>query len=621
MTTLILCGMTDNVSRDFLDAERVILEDTIVKMNWKAEHIHTLRLKELPFPAEKEKINNLCRELLTTFGLETLEFQTEFLMQGESVFLAIYTTADKPTTADIVPVSQPKPEHPVFRFPWKGMAIGAGVIALLVLLYYGMGFVLTRQVDGQYTGRECQKVVELAELVQKAYPLKIAPFTEPALGQSRECQAYLSADDLYRQKKWEKAYQSYWAYTKGYPTGIFSKESTDLAADSLFAWASEQRENREFAGSVDALKLLLKYFGNTPSMPQAREILPQVYLEWGVELRSKTQFSEAEMVYLSLGEWAQSENDQFHIASATAELAQTYFDWGMDLVRKNDFELAETRFARAMSIDPNAKDANSPAIRAHDYMPDFHRAWGKYLISRENYKEAIGHYETSIELSKAEDVTESKNILAQVYLDWASFLHGRGDYYQALDKITLSKESAVTDDARTKADAERVTVIDQFSRSIGTQAREIISDATQIVCSNGKPDDPLHIIGILENKRLTLSGLSLTLPGDILAQSPGSLYFVACGEEKTVKVQSCPYRLIGSGGGATYWIERIRYDWVIKVYRAQTGKLYKQKTIQGSTPESCPYTHSFSIGTTTHYHYGNNPSTVEALDWLASLLK
>jgi tetratricopeptide (TPR) repeat protein len=395
-----------------------------------------------------------------------------------------------------------------------------------------------------------------------------------------------------------------------------------LAADSLFALALEQRGKQEFADSVDNLKLLLNEFGSTASVPKAKELLPQVYLEWGDTLRGEAHFSEAEKVYLSLIEWAQNENDQIRVASTRTELAQIYFDWGMDLQGKNDFELADAKFSEAMSVDPNASDANSITSKTRAYLPDFHRAWGEHLLLQRDFSEAIKQYKTYVNLVSNEDEANAKDLLSQAYLNWASSLRGGGDYYQALDKIKLANESAATDPARGKANTARESTINQFSLSISAQAQEIIASTTERICAKGTPADPYQIIGTLDDKRLTLSGLGFVIPNNILAQSPGSLHFVACGEEKTVKVQSCPYTLIGGyGGGTTYWIERIRYDWVFNVYYARTGKLYQQKTIQGTTPESCPYTHSFSIGNITHYHYGDRPVSETVLKWFESLLK
>jgi tetratricopeptide (TPR) repeat protein len=497
-------------------------------------------------------------------------------------------------------------------------SIALGILLLVGLVYYGIGYILVKQVDSRYAGRDCTSLVDLAGSVEKVYPLKIAPFTEPALEQARECQAYLSAESLHEQKSWEKAYQAYVKYGQVYPKGIYTKEARELAANALFEWASTQHGSQDFANSVDNLTLLLNNYGDTPSMPKAKEVLPVVYLEWGEECRANGEFSEAESVYVSMNEWAVQEGDQAYATRAQAELSQAYFDWGKALQNEKNFTLAATKLDKAMSTDPDAQSANSLTAQTRAYLPGFQRAWGEYLIANGNYSEAIGHYQTSISLSSAKDAESAKNELTQAYLEWAAALRKKEDYNQALDKVDLADESAVTDASRGKAEDERATTISQFSQSKGTQAKKIISDTVKSICTDGKPIEAPPIIGVLDEKRLTVSGLSLNLPSNVLAQAPGNLYFVACTAEKEVTVQSCPFSRTGYGI-ATHWIKRIRYDWQFKIYNSQTGKLYREKTFAGSSPESCPYSHSFS--TTIHYHYGDKPSTTTVVDWLASLLK
>ncbi|HRQ21955.1 MAG TPA: hypothetical protein PLF42_00890, partial [Anaerolineales bacterium] len=90
-------------------------------------------------------------------------------------------------------------------------------------------------------------------------------------------------------------------------------------------------------------------------------------------------------------------------------------------------------------------------------------------------------------------------------------------------------------------------------------------------------------------------------------------------EEKEVLVQSCPFSRTGYGV-ATHWIKRFRYEWSIKVYSSETGKLVKQNVFRGSTPQSCPARYSFGYSTTAYFR-GDKPTASGVTDWLASLLK
>ena len=620
MATLILCGLTEQENQEFLEAERSLLDETIAQKGLSADRVHTLRLKELPDPSDDEKVRGLSRELLDAFGLGTQEFRTEFLTQNGFAFLAIHVAEEKAIEpAAAVSPAPAKPKRTALRLLWQIPAITAGAIAFLALLYYGIGFLLTYQMDARYAERDCAGLVDLAGSVEKAYPLKIAPFTEPVREQAVECRAYLGAESLYKQKSWEKAYQAYREYGKTYPKGVYAKEAKELAADSLFEWASTQRGKQDFSNAVGNLTLLLNEYSGTPSTPKAKETLPEVYLEWGQECRAKNEFSEAETVYLSMNDWAAQEKEESFVTRALSELAQTYFDWGKELQSKKDFGTALTRFDKAISMDPDAKSANSTAAQARAYLPGFQRAWGEYLITQGKFSEAIEHYKTSVSLSETKDAESAKNALSQAYLQWAESLRKKEDYNQALDKIEQANDSAATDASRGKAEEERAATLGQFSQSKGAQAQKIISDATKSICQTGKPLDALPIVGTLDEKRLTVSGLKLVVASNVLTQAPGNLHFVACAEEKEITVQSCPFSRTGFGI-ATNWIKRVRYDWKFKIYRSQTGKLYQEKTFQGASPETCPYRHSFSLGD-THYHYGDKPSTTTIMDWLASLLK
>lgn len=622
MSTLILCGLTEEETQDFLNAERALLDEFISQKELGADtRAHTLRLRELPDPSETEKTRNLSRELQMAFGLGAQEFQSEFLIKNGFRFLAIYGgEAILAETEVLVSPRTVQPKKPVPRILWQIPAIAVGALAFLALLYYGIGFIITRRTDAQYSDRDCGKLVNLAESVEKAFPLKIAPFTSPMREQAEECRSFLNAEALYTQKDWNGAYQSYWKYQQEYPNGIFAKEAEELAADSLFAWASEQRGKQDFANAVDNLNLILGEYSDTLSMPKAKAALPEVYLEWGIEYRNEGKFSEAETVYLSLNEWGTQEKEQSLVTRARSELAQTYFDWGRDLQTKNDFVTASRKFDKAIETDPSPKSANSTALQTHAHLPGFQRAWGEYLIAQGKYPESINHFKTSIAISNEKDVESAKDALAQAYLKWADALRKKEDYNQALDRIDDANETAATDDSRKNVEDARSNTIDLFSRSKGSQAQMIITNTSKSICQSGKPVDAPPIIGVLDEKRLTVSGVDLSLSSNVLAQSPGNLHFVACAVIKEVTVATCPYSSTGFGT-VTYWIKRIRYDWQFKIFRSQTGKLYTEKIFRGSSPETCPYLHSFSFVGETHYHYGNNPSATTIVDWLTSLLK
>lgn len=558
-----------------------------------------------------------------------------------------------------------KPKWSLFRWFLLTLALGVGALAFLTVLYFGVGFLLTRQVDTRYTERDCVRLLETAEYVEKFYPVKIAPFTDPARAQAVECRVYLKADSLREKRDWKAAYKAYLDYQAAYPKGIYATDARDFAADSLFELASEQRHQQNFSGAVDNLALLLGKFSNTPAISKTRAALPEVYLEWGQECRAKEEFVEAEAVYMSLTAWVEQEDEQAYLErahtelvqtyfdwgknlqgqmdfslaaskfdkaiasepdpnsanriNAQTELARTYFDWGMDLQSRKDFSQAADKFDKAILSDPDPDSVNGTAVKTRSYLPDFQRAWGEYLLTQGKYPEAIQHYKNSVSLSNTKDTISARDALAKAYLNWADALRNREDYNHALTRIDDAREAAATDNSRKNAEDALANTLDLFSKSKGSQAQKLITDVTNSICQSGKPLEALPIIGILDEKRLVISGVNLSLPNNILTQTPGSLHFVTCVEAKEVTLQTCPYSKTGYGT-MTHWIKRIRYEWQIKVYNSQTGKLVNQKTFQGSAPPYCPARYSFGLSTTAYFR-GDKPTSITVIDWLASLLK
>ena len=381
-----------------------------------------------------------------------------------------------------------------------------------------------------------------------------------------------------------------------------------------------QRGNGDYAIVVDNLMLVLNQYGDTPTMSKAKATLPEVYLEWGQARRTSGKFEEAETVYLSMSAWAKEQQDDALVTGAASALAAAYFEWGSDLQEKQDFDAAFSKFNKALETDPDPESADGTTAQTRAHLPGFQRAWGEYLLAAEEYPEAIRHYEISVNLSDPKDVVSVKNELSLAYLQWAESLRKSGDFKKALEKLELAEGSTTVDADRARIGEARTTTLDQFSRSTDSQARGAITDAAKSFCMNNQRNplvDP-PIFGMLEPKRMALYGVGLTLPEGIRAPAPGNLHFVACATEKQVVIQTCPFSKTGFGV-VTHWIKRIRYDWVIQVYSSQDGKLTREETFRGSSPETCPQRHTFF--STTDYFYGSKPTPAPIIDWLASLLE
>ena len=103
MSTLILCGMTEAESEEFLEAERALLEELTSQKDPNKFRTHTVHRRELPDPAEAEQVRSLSLELLGTLGLEAGDVQTEYLTKNGFTFLAIRTSEEKTSEAAPAP--------------------------------------------------------------------------------------------------------------------------------------------------------------------------------------------------------------------------------------------------------------------------------------------------------------------------------------------------------------------------------------------------------------------------------------------------------------------------------------------------------------------------------------
>jgi hypothetical protein len=110
------------------------------------------------------------------------------------------------------------------------------------------------------------------------------------------------------------------------------------------------------------------------------------------------------------------------------------------------------------------------------------------------------------------------------------------------------------------------------------------------------------------------SGTDIRLSEDLAAREPASLHYAACMTSDTKKIETCPYT-------HGYFIERWRYVWKTRLVNVQTGNVYKQTEIQGSVPDACPYSFTFTQGVFTHTFHGKAPTVSDLETWLSDTLK
>lgn len=455
------------------------------------------------------------------------------------------------------------------KVAWLTVLVIFGCLFVYIVIYYVSGSIFTSRVESLYTQKDCGAVITLASGSTKIFPESIVPTTKSMRIQMEECKLYLRAESQYTQGTWSEAYKEYKHYLTTYPQGIYLKEAHTAAANSLYRWANDQKGNQEYKEAEANLLLLLDEY--------AADVSP----------------SEVNLT-----------------------LAEMYVEWGTSLMTAKDFTEAEKRFNQAIDADPNPSAAGGPADQARIAIPELHRNWGKDLLAARNYSDAVAHFKTAIQLlgpGKSDPVSDE---LAGAYLLWAKSQSSSNDHYAALDSISLAEQTALSTSTKDQVTSARAAELDSFSKSTDIQAKELMAQAAKTVCTNKTAAKPrVPILGIHPDiKHTLLHGLNFTLSSSVGANSPGTAYYVACVTVKERTVQSCPY----NGG---YSIKRVATDWAIEVRVLGTGTVYRQTTLQGGTPESCPYMHTFTIGVYTITHTGSPPTQNALETWLARFIK
>ena len=528
-------------------------------------------------------------------------------------------TSDKKKPTNLEGAKPSPKEAQKKRLPsWRPMAAG---LILLVSLYYASGLILTEQIKARYTGRDCAAALKLGNPTQTLYPAAMAPFVTPALAQLNECRAYTAAAESQAQAAWANAYAGYRLYLDDYPEGLFVSQAREGAAQSLLALADEQEASGAYGEGTAYLLIIANEFGGTTVADEAKSKIPAAYMRWGKSLRADGQFAEAEAAFQSLQQWASAANDAESVRNARLELAQTYLEWARELQVKKSFAEAEAKYQQAAAADPQPQSSNSPSAQVNAALYSLYQQWGDDLITEDKYEEAIGHYRQAITYAAAQDVTATQDALARGYLKWAEALSAEEDYLGALDQIDLAEGSATDAAAQSEAQAARASVLEAFAHSSGAQAQNLMDEAAAFLCNQGKPLEGLPpILGIeADTVRVRLHGTPPALSTDVVAQTPATMHYVACGVGVTIsrRIESCTY---ATADDVKYYIERWRYYWSIELRDVETGKVYKTREIGGKVPHACPDIYAFA-GNFKDYYYGEEPEPAELEAWLRTLVK
>lgn len=102
--------------------------------------------------------------------------------------------------------------------------------------------------------------------------------------------------------------------------------------------------------------------------------------------------------------------------------------------------------------------------------------------------------------------------------------------------------------------------------------------------------------------------------GDWAAKSLADAQLVACEEDTSITIESCPYK--SETTGATSTINRMQNQVKIRLIAARTGQVVASQTLQGARPRECQDKESFPSGTSTLTLSGEPVAATDIQAWL-----
>jgi tetratricopeptide (TPR) repeat protein len=443
-----------------------------------------------------------------------------------------------------------------------------GLVSLVGVYFLG-GYLMTTQADAAYQAGNCEKVVSLVDLIQKLYPLNIAPYVEPGLKQGDECRVYVNASFKEKQKSWEDAYSGYLTYTKKYPNGVVKTKAIEGIARSLLGWGQSYLDEKRYGDAIGKLNALIKDYADTAAAMDAQPILPQAHLGWAKELEGKGSYSKA---------------------------AEEYDN----------------------AIDTDLSQApDGPAAQARAAFPGLQLKWADELISQGEYSSAVSHYQTAAQSSPPTDLATINDKMANAYVKWAYALGSADKFFEALSKTGLAKEKASGTSTQDNVKRANVTILKDFSDSSSSDAQMAMQQLADSICRRKAKVDPSYPIFAMDeiNRKVFPSGIdNINTSMGVFAQRPSAMYYAACIESDSRVMQTCPY----NGG---YYIKRVQYFWTVNVYDIPNGRKYRTTTLYGSPPQTCSYSEWFTTGVYTKFYYGDTPTSADLAKWLAGFIK
>jgi serine/threonine protein kinase len=441
-------------------------------------------------------------------------------------------------------------------------------VTLIILsgTYIGGSFVMPNMIKAIYQGKNCELALELDNIYASLYPASLAD--KSIASPLNECAIYSLASDNEQQKAWKDSYNSYKIYTDTYPTGLFAAEAREHSALTLTALAKEQTAQKKYNEAIGSLNLIAdRYSDITNAATEATNLIPEVYIAWGADLRNSNDFIGSENTLKAFTTWAGRLKKSESVKSAKYELAQTYLAWGLDLQSQKKFDDAKTKLDLAAATDPEPLSDAGPTAQAKRARVELQNQLGDELLEQKNFAEGIEQYKAALNFS---DQPAVKDTIVNGYLKWAASLAADEDFSEAFKQVNEAEKNASTDTARKSVLDAKDSIYLAFSMSSGEQAQKAMEDAVLTICRDGKRPD-LPIFG-LDKDHIFASAyigpdVDAKLPDSVAAKTPGAMHYLACIEQESKIIDTTT---INNYGAKPATLVREQYTWHVTLWKLDT---------------------------------------------------
>ncbi len=453
-------------------------------------------------------------------------------------------------------------------------------------------------------------------------------------------------------KNWLTAWEHFERVGGFYKFALPSRTSEALILrdqSGLLLLGKNMHDKGDYGSALDAYTSFIVLYPETEAASSVKELLPAIYMDWGVSLRGKSDFAGAvEKFEVVMVKYAQTSLSD----PAKKADAEAYRAWGDVLAKTEDYAAAVEKYQILLTEFPTQPGTQG----VKDVLGETYLKWADQLRNNKQQELALEKYNFIIaNLRDTPATTKASAALAPTMLEWTQVLRQDKQFakeveilrklmegykdtpeaQQASQKVIAAYDSlgrqlmddksfilsiqtyndagefALDKDAKSLVDAGYKDAVQGLATDTGTDGARVISEALETACALQPAVSPA--VGILKDipDKAMVCGGSLSMPTELMPSMPGEFKYVVSINADTIQYSTCPY-----SGGHTLVLQ-INVA-TVTVYSTVTGRGTNSHTFRGSAP-SCPYVHTFF--SQTDYWAGPNVENDEIVSWLKAIFK